>query len=115
MKFFRNVNKKSEAATLASLGLRNREMYSYKEIRDCIFILANGMGETWKNASNEAAAGLVLMALAKNRALESLLNSRGWSLVLSLVKSNPAIRREISAMMRAEIDSHQAAPSTAMA
>ena len=115
MNFFRNLNKNSLAANLARDGLANQEMFSYKEIKDCIFILANAMGDSWKNASYEAAAGMVLIALAKNKALKSLLNACGWSLVLSLVKSNPGIKRDISAMTRAEIDFYQSGMSTALA
>ena len=115
MNFFRNFNKSTLAAELARHGLANREMFSRKEIRDCIFILANAMGDSWKNASKEAAAGMVLIALAKNKALKSLLNSCGWSLVLSLVKSNPGIKRDISALTRAEIDFYQSGMSTALA
>ena len=58
---------------------------------------------------------LVLMSLAKNRALSQVLNSRGWNLVLALVESTPRIVREISAGKRDEIRDYQSEMALAWA
>jgi hypothetical protein len=107
MKFLDNFNKAGAAADLVRRGLANGESVNGKQIRDCIFLLENALGETWKKTSKQAAAGLVLIALARNRALDQFLNACGWTLVLSLVQTIPAITREISPGRRAEIHSYQ--------
>ena len=109
MKFFNNINKKSNAATLVKLGLANEDTASVKQIKDCIFLLANGLGETWKSASKEAAAGMVLVVLAKNIELRNYLNNNGWKLVLSFVRANPKIAKDISPRTMGEIFAYQAA------
>ena len=115
MSFFDNFNKTSAAADLVRLGLANREAVNGKQIRDCIYLLENALGETWKKANKQAAAGLVLIALAKNKALDQFLNGCGWNLVMSLVQTNPAITRDMSSGKRAEIDSYRMDHLAAMA
>ena len=75
---------------------------------DCIVLLANGLGETWKTASKEAAAGMVLVVLAKNIELKNHLNNNGWKLVLSFVSTNPKIARDISPRTMSQIFAYQA-------
>ena len=109
MKFFKNLNKKSSAATLVREGMVNRESVTIKEIADCVFLLANNTGEAWKNASKEAAAGMALIVLARNSELKNYLNATGWKLVVSFVKSSPDIARDISPRTMGEIFSYQLA------
>ena len=71
--------------------------------------LANGLGETWRSASKEAAAGVVLIALAKNAELKNFLNSNGWKLVVSFVRSNPYIAKNLSPRTMDEIFTYQQA------
>ena len=108
MIFFNNINKKSNAATLVKQGLANEDTASVKQIMDCIVLLANGLGETWKTASKESVAGMVLVVLAKNVELKNYLNNNGWKLVLSFVRSNPKIARDISPRTMSEIFAYQA-------
>jgi hypothetical protein len=115
MNYFNNLNKKARVAELVKRGLENRDAVSGKEIRDCIYLLENAMGDTWKSTSKHAAAGMVLMALAKNSSLARFLNSCGWFLVLNLVQSTPRITRDLPSGKRAEIHSYQAGQMTAMA
>ena len=89
-------------------GLANEETASIKQIMDCIYLLANGLGETWKTASKESAAGMVLVVLAKNIELKNYLNNNGWKLVLSFVRSNPNIARDISPRTLGQIFAYQA-------
>jgi hypothetical protein len=104
---FQNLNKNSGTATLVKNSLVDRETVTTKQIRDCIYLLANAMGDTWKQASQEATAGMVLMALAKNRALQTFLNSNGWHLVVGLLKSTPQLERDLSSRLRNEIGLYQ--------
>jgi len=71
-------------------------------------LLANGLGETWKTASKESAAGMVLVVLAKNIELKNYLNSNGWKLVMSFVRTNPKIARDISPQTLGQIFAYQA-------
>ena len=109
MKFFKNLNKKSSATTLVREGMVNQESVTIKEIADCVFLLANNTGEAWKSASKEAAAGMVLIVLAKNSDLKNYLNATGWKLVLSFVKSSPDIAKDLSPRTIGEIFSYQLA------
>ena len=114
MKFFRNFNKKDSAASLAREGMADREAVSGKEIADCVFLLAEVSGETWTNASKEAAAGMTLIALARNVNLGNYLNATGWKLVISFVKSSPEIARSLSPRTLGEIFSYQSARNAAL-
>lgn len=115
MNFFSNINKKDATTELVKRGLANQDAVSSKEIRGIIYLLESALGDTWKNATSQAAAGMVLMSLAKNRALSQVLNSCGWKLVLGLVQSTPRIERDISSGKRAEIHHYQSGMTMAMA
>jgi hypothetical protein len=114
MNFFRNINKKDSAATLVKEGLANKESVSVKEIADCVFLMANATGDAWKSASKEAAAGMVLIVLARNTELKTYLNATGWKLVLSFVKSSPTIAKSLSPRTMGEIFSYQLAAEEPM-
>ena len=107
MSFFKNINKTNSAAVLVEKALVSGKTKTKKEIIDCIFLLANSMGDTWKNMSKEAAAGLALVVFAKNSMLKSYLNPIGWNLVLNFIESNPKLVRDISPGTLAEINSYQ--------
>ncbi len=107
MNFLKNINKTNSAASLVENALVNGNTKTKKEIIDCIFLLANSMGDTWKNMSKEAAAGMALVVLAKNAMLRSYLNPTGWNLVLNFIESNPKLVRDISPGTLAEINSYQ--------
>ena len=114
MKFSENINKKNSATTLVREGMVNQESVTIKEITDCSFLLANNTGEAWKSASKEAAAGMVLIVLAKNYELKNYLNASGWKLVLSFVKSSPDIAKNLSPRTIGEIFSYQLAAGEPM-
>ena len=107
MKFFKNINKKDSATTLVREGMVNKESFSIKEITDCIFLMANATGDYWKTASKEAAAGMVLIVLAKNSELKNYLNATGWNLVLNFVESHPIVAKDLSPKITGEIFSYQ--------
>jgi len=113
MNYFNNINKKGAAIELVKKGLADQNAITGKEIRDTIYLLECSLGDTWKNTTRQAAAGMVLMSLARNRALRQILNSSGWNLVLTLVQSIPNFERGISSGRRAEIYQYQS--SLAMA
>ncbi len=109
MNFLKNINKRSTTATLVKNGLVNAEIKSRTDILDCIFIVADVMGDTWKTASKEIAAGIVLVVLAKNAVLIDYINAAGWDLVLNLIKTNPEFAKNIAPGTLAEINTYQAA------
>lgn len=96
-------------SALVKRCLANEKMANHKQIMDCIFFLANGLGETWRSASKEVAAGMVLIALAKNAELKNFLNSNGWKLVVSFVRCNPYIAKNLSPRTMDEIFTYQQA------
>jgi len=108
MNFFKNINKGTSAAALVKQGLVNEDAITMKEIMDCIFLVADVTRETWKYVSKEAAAGMVLVTLLKDTMLKNYLNAAGWDLVLTFIKSNPKIAKDISQRTWAEINSYQA-------
>lgn len=115
MNYFNNINKKGATTVLVKRGLADQDAVSGKEIRDCIYLLECALGDTWKETSRQAAAGMVLMSLAKDKALSQILNACGWNLVMALVQSVPRITREISSHKRAEIDDYRSSMTMAMA
>jgi len=115
LNYFNNINKKGATTELVKRGLAEQDTVSGKEIRDIIYLLECALGDTWKNTTRQAAAGMVLMSLAKNRALDQVLNTSGWNLVLFLVQSTPRITLNISSRKRAEIHNYQAGLTVAMA
>lgn len=115
MIFFNNLNKKGATTELVKSGLAKQDAVSGQEIRDIIYLLECSLGDTWKNTTRQAAAGMVLMSLAKDRALNQVLNSCGWNLVLTLVQSTPNIERDISSGKRDEIYRYQSGMALAMA
>jgi len=108
MNFFKNINKGASAAALVKQGLVNEDAITMKEIMDCIFLVADVTRETWKYVSKEVAAGMVLVILLKDTMLKNYLNAAGWDLVLTFIKSNPKIAKDISQRTWAEINSYQA-------
>lgn len=109
MNFLNNINKSASTAKLVENGLVNEEAVSRKEILDCVFLVADVMREKWKSMTRETAAGIVLVALAKNAMLKDYINSAGWDLVSNLIKTNPEFAKDIAAGTLAEINSYRVA------
>ncbi len=109
MTFFRNINKSGSTAILVENGLVSEQAITREEILDCVFIVADVMGETWKTMTRETAAGMVLVVLAKNARLKDYINTAGWDLVSNLIKTNPEITKDIAPEALAEINLYQAA------
>ena len=103
MKFLDRFNKKSKVAALVQTGIANTESVSVQQVRDCVFLLRNALGETWKLASSEAAAGMALLTMARDIRLHRYLNRRGWTLVLSFVNTNPEMASRLSPRTIGEI------------
>lgn len=103
MNLFAGFNRKSRVVGLVQQGLANAEAVTVTQIRDCIFLLGNALGESWKTASKEAAAGMALVALARGAQLHQYLNRDGWKLVLSFVTANPEIACNLSPRTVGEI------------
>ena len=108
MKFLDRFTKKSDAALLVQEGLAPEHQVSFRQIRNCLHLLAATLGDGWKNASKESVAGMALVVLTKNVELAGSLNKKGWSLVLCFVTANPEIAKDISPRTLGEIFAHQA-------
>ena len=109
MNFLYNINKSASTAKLVEDGLVNNDVATRKEIRDCVYLVADVMREKWKTMTRETAAGIVLVVLAKNAMLKDYINATGWALVSNLIKTNPEFTKDIAAGTLTEINSHQAA------
>jgi len=103
MKLFNYVNRRDATLRLVKHGLTNQPTVSDKAISDCIHLMASGFGEGWDSIDAEQAAGMALVALAKNTSLSDRLSSRGWELVYRLLDKHPRIVASISTRARAEI------------
>ncbi len=109
MNFFKNINKSNSTALLVENGLVSEQAITREEILDCVFLVEDVMRETWKTMTREAAAGIVLVVLAKNAMLKDYINAAGWDLVLNLIKTNPELADDIAPETLAEINLYQAA------
>jgi hypothetical protein len=94
---------------MARKGLAQKESVSLGQIRESISLLARALGETWTSTSREAAAGMLLVVMAKNTDLRQYLNGNGWRLVARFVTANPEIASNISPRTMGEIFAYQTA------
>lgn len=103
MKLFNLVSRRDATHRLVQHGLAKRHPVSDKAVSDCIYLMASAFGERWNSIGAEPAAGMALVALAKNESLNERLSSRGWELVYNLVEKHPRIAATISPRAKAEI------------
>ena len=109
MKWFLRRPQKSKVTTLVQQGLANSEIVTAQQIRDCIYLLGSSLGDTWKAASKEVAAGMALLALARDAQLPQYLNRNGWMLVMSFITANPGMASSLSLRTIGEIISYRQA------
>ena len=107
MKMIRNLFKRHAATALVKQGLKHDVMANRKSITDCLHLLAGAMGESWNRVTREAAAGMALVALNKNSALQESLNDIGWELVLTFLGDHPEYVRHLSSRALGDIDTYQ--------
>ena len=81
-------------------------LIDHKAIVDCIDLLA-GAHENWSDVSREAAAGMVLVMLAKNARLGDYVNDTGWELVLTFIGDHPEIVDYVSPRAMTDIGARQ--------
>lgn len=96
-------------AALVRRALRKELKLSRKAIMDCQALLTDALGVSWQLTSREAAAGLVLVRLAKDAPLDDYLNDLGWDLVLTAVGDHSRLVRQISSRAMADIHAWQSA------
>jgi len=109
MKLLRNLFKKRAAADLVSQGLRSEYQPPREVIMDSLQLFSGALGDSWHEVSREAAAGMVLLALAKNSSLEHYVNATGWNLVLAFAGDHPELFRFVSPRAVADIGAYRAA------
>ncbi len=113
MRLLRNLFKKRAAADLVSQGLRDDNRLSRKVILDSLQLFSGALGDSWREVSREAAAGMVLVALAKNSSLRHTVNATGWKLVLAFVGDHPELFRFVSPRAIADICAYRTAGADA--
>lgn len=109
MKYLHRIFKRHATAALVKRALREDRDVSFKTIMACLHLLAGALGESWHRVSREAAAGMVLVMLAKEAALGDYVNEFGWELVLTFVGEHADIVRYVSPRARTDIDAYQTA------
>jgi hypothetical protein len=109
MKLLTNMYKKHAAAALVKQGLRDERQASREAITDSLELFCGSLGDSWDEVSPEAAAGMVLVALAKNSSLAHYVNACGWRLVLAFVGDQPDLVRYVSPRAMADIGTYRAA------
>ena len=108
MKLLTNMYKKHAAAGLVRQGLRDQRQASREAITDSLELFCGSLGDSWDEVSPEAAAGMVLVALAKNSSLAHYVNACGWRLVLAFVGDQPELLRFVSPRAMADIGAYRA-------
>ena len=109
MQFMINFLQRQLTAALVRQALRKDVKLSRKAIMDCQKLLTEALGVSWQLTSREAAAGLVLIRLAKDATLEDYLNDRGWDLVLTAVGDHSRLVTQVSSRAMADIHAWQSA------
>ena len=103
MNFLNRFFRQFAIAALVRQALRKEQKLTRKAIMNCQALLADALGESWHRSSREAAAGMVLVRLAKDAALEDCINDRGWDLVLTAVGDHSRLVTQISPRAMADI------------
>ena len=109
MKLLEKMFKGQAAAALVKRGLCDGCQMTRKAIMDSLQLLAGALGDSWQRVSREAAAGMVLVSLAKNASLASYLNATGWQLVMAFIGDHPDLARNLSPRALAEIGTYRLA------
>jgi hypothetical protein len=109
MQFLSRFLKRQINAALVRRALNKHRKVSRKAILEAQVLLEEALGRDWQRTSREAAAGLVLIRLAKDAALEDYLNDLGWDLVLTAVGDHSRLVTQISLRAMADIHAWQSA------
>jgi len=109
MKLLKNLFKKHAVADLVRQGLRGEFQMPRETIMDSLQLFSGALGDSWREVSREAAAGMVLVALAKNSSLQHCINATGWKLVLAFVGNQPELFRFVSPRAIADIRAYRTA------
>lgn len=91
MKPFSGFNRHGKIERLVNAGLLAPGDDRGVAVSNCIYLLAGSLGDSWRALGREAAAGMVLLALARDSALENYLNDCGWKLVSGCIDALPAL------------------------
>jgi hypothetical protein len=109
MKPFSGFNRHGKIERLVNAGLLAPGDDREVAVANCIYLLAGSLGDSWRALGREAAAGMVLLALAKDSALENHLNDCGWKLVSGCIDSLPSPTRSLHPRTLREILARRAA------
>ena len=109
MCYLNRIIKRQAVAAMVRQALRKEQKVTRKAIMECQALLEEALGESWHRASREAAAGMVLVRLAKDSALDEVINDRGWDLVLTFVGDHSRLVAQISPRAMQDIHAWQSA------
>ena len=109
MQYINRILKRYATATLVSQGLRREQKVTRRAIMQAQDLLAAALGRGWRRASREAAAGMVLVLLARSAELGDFANEYGWELVLTAVGDHSRTVMEISPRAMPDLRAWQAA------
>lgn len=110
---FTYFNQRGATPRLVAAGLLAERKVARGAISNCIYLLAGSLGDSWRSLSRETAAGMVLLALAKDSALGGYLNKFGWELVIGCIATLPAMANSLSPRALLEIDAYLTAARAA--
>ena len=96
MKPFSGFNRHGAIERLANAGLRAERGIAEGAVSNSIHLLAGSLGDAWTARGLQAAAGMVLLALAKNDSLDAYLNDCGWELVSACLGAYPGLTSSLS-------------------
>ena len=108
MQYINRILKRYATATLVSQGLRREQKVTRRAIMQCHDLLSDALGQSWQRASREAAAGMVLVLLARESELDDFFNDRGWEMVLTSVGDHSRMVMDISPRTMSDIRAWQA-------
>ena len=109
MKFLSRLFRRQAIAIMARQALSAQSGVSRRAIMQAQDLLAAALGRGWRRASREAAAGMVLVLLARSAELGDFANEYGWELVLTAVGDHSRTVMEISPRAMPDLRAWQAA------
>ena len=108
MKFLSRIFRRQAIAIMVREALRAQSGVTRRAIMQCHDLLSDALGQSWQRASREAAAGMVLVRLARDSELDDFVNERGWEMVLTSVGDHSRTIMDISPRAMSDLRAWQA-------
>ena len=108
MELLHRILRRQAIAIMVRRALRTEPGVTRRAIMQAQDLLADALGRSWQRASREAAAGMVLVWLARQSELDDYVNERGWELILTSVGDHSRIVMDISPRAMPDLRAWQA-------